>query len=255
MPADSDTTQTYREVLLPNGWRVGRFAALEALAGVTHMVTTTEGLDPLHAREHPQEAARQAAEVLGLPGAAWMRQVHGRRVLSASAGGLAGEGDGLIANGASLALAARGADCPLILIADGCRGAVGVAHASWRGTVGRIAAELVLRMAAEFGSEPAELVAAICPSAGPCCYEVQNDVVGAALGSLGARAERYLSRRDGRTYFDLWRANRAELLRAGLTDAHIHTAGVCTICSGTRYPSHRRQGDAAGRLQAVIGMR
>ena len=146
------------------------------------------------------------------------------------------------------------ADCPLILAADPSGPAVGMAHASWRGTVKGIAARLIEAMGAEFGTDPAGAVACIGPAAGPCCYEVGPEVRRAADRALGPMAGRFFREGGGGRYlFDLWAANRDQLLRAGLADCNVHTAGICTICRNDLFPSYRVEGDAAGRFVAVIG--
>ncbi len=170
-------------------------------------------------------------------------------------GGHHGKGDGLAGNTPGQGLSGRSADCPLILAADAATGACGVAHASWRGTVQKIAMELVSTMARGFAADPANIVACICPSAGPCCYEVGPDVVQAALDKIGQHAERFFVRREGRTHFDLWSANVDQLVAAGLRRENVHVAGVCTMCRNDLFPSHRREGDTAGRFVAVIARR
>ena len=252
-PLSRPGSQTpFRLVDLPNGWTVGRFAALDRLPGVVHMVTTRKGPSVILARDDRAAASDQAAEVGGLSAAAWCNQVHGATVLAVDRAGLAGDADGLVTAAPGLALAAFSADCPLILAADPAGGAVGIAHASWRGTVGRIARELIRRMAELCPARPADIVACICPSAGPCCYEVGQDVVQAALAAIGKSAEHFFLTRKGKLYFDLWKANTAELLAAGLAPANVHACGVCTMCRNDLLPSYRREGAAAGRFLALI---
>jgi len=153
---------------------------------------------------------------------------------------------------AGLGLAGFAADCPLVLAADATTGAVGLAHASWRGTVGRIASRLIERLAEAFGGAPGDVTACICPSAGPCCYEVGDDVVRAAHAGIGPHAGAFFRQRGGRTYFDLWAANADQLRRAGVPSGQIHIAGVCTICHRDVFCSYRAEGPAAGRFLAVI---
>ncbi|HAU39204.1 MAG TPA: hypothetical protein DCX07_16010 [Phycisphaerales bacterium] len=243
----------FHYVTLPNGWEVGRFAVLEELEGLVHAVTTRRGPDPQTVRNAPSAAAAQLADTLNLRGAAFCEQVHGRTVLAAGSPGCVDGADGLVTNVASLGVMGRSADCPLLLVVDMLCGAVGMAHASWRGTAGRIASELVLRMACEYDSRPEDLLAVICPSAGPCCYEVGQDVQRVVVGSVGRHAERFFRpHKNGKLLFDLWAANRDELVHSGLEESNVHVAGVCTICSEGKYPSHRAEGDSAGRFAAVI---
>jgi YfiH family protein len=182
-----------------------------------------------------------------------MRQVHGNAILAAERAGLAGEGDGLLSTRPGLGLLGRSADCPLLLLAAG--GGCGMAHASWRGTVKGVGPRLVEALALQTGANPAEMSAAIAPSAGPCCYEVGEEVRDAARAGLGGALASCFFQRDGALIFDLWRANREQLLAAGLRADRIQTAELCTICHPERFPSYRREGEAAGRFAAVIGWR
>ena len=240
-----------------NGWRVGRFAALADLSNVAHLVTTLHGPDTRMIARHPAKAAGEIAQAMGLEAIAFADQVHGAEVVAVDRGGPAGPCDAMVTRLASLGLMGRSADCPLVLAADRRGRAVGVAHASWRGTVQRIAAMAVGRMAEQFAVPPSELVACICPSAGPCCYEVGTDVLDAAVASIGPGARDFFVPRGRRFHFDLWRANRRQLLEAGVREENIHVAGICTICGGDDgerlFPSHRA--GATGRFAAVIGLR
>jgi len=239
---------------LPNGWQVGRFGALGADAALAHAVTTRRGLDPAFLKDSRDAAAGRLAEALGLDAAAWCRQVHGAEVLRVAGPGPAGEADGLVTDAPALGVMCVAADCPLILAADTAGPAVGVAHASWRGTVRQVATRLIEALRRHFGVRAEDVVACICPSAGPCCYEVGGEVLDEAVGMLGLPAERFFrARPEGKFLFDLWAANRDQLLRAGLLRRNVYTAGVCTICHNDLYPSYRVEGPAAGRLAAIIG--
>lgn len=249
----ASTDGGFRLEPLANGWRVGRFAALAAI-GVAHVVTTRRGPDLRQVRHHPIVAGRQIAEALGLDEPAFLEQVHGGDVLVCEEGGRAGQADGLVTTVEGLALLGKSADCPIVLIADRRRRAVGFAHASWRATVAGIVPAVVGQMV-ELGCEPADLVACICPSAGPECYEVGEEVRDAALERIGSHAATFFQPGlRGRDHFDLWRANADALARAGVTPVSIHVAAVCTLCRNDLFPSHRREGDAAGRFAAVIGL-
>jgi YfiH family protein len=256
----------FRLQRLPNGWLVGRFLALEAI-GVAHLVTTRQGPDVQRVRQDPATPGREIAQVLGLKEAAFLEQVHGGAVLECVQAGQAGCADGLVTAATGLALLGKSGDCPIILIADRRRRAVGFAHASWRATVAGIAPAVVRRMV-DLGCKVDDLVACICPSAGPCCYEVGEEVRAAALQGIGPHAARFfgcagpsgpapgnrgVTGSGGRLHFDLWRANTCALARAGLAAGAIHVAGICTLCRNDLFPSHRREGDAGGRFAAVIG--
>jgi YfiH family protein len=222
--------------------------------GWAHGWTTAAGPDfrsPPGAPAHAAAVAGLAAAV-GLEDAAWVRQVHGDAVRRAEEPGCRGEADALWSDRPGLGVVGRSADCPLVLVAaDGTRPRWGVAHASWRSTVAGITARLMAALV-DAGSDPTGCRAVICPSAGPCCYEVGEEVREAALAALGAEAAAHFTPRDGRWRFDLWRANVAQLAAAGVPAHRVAVAGICTICDGD-YPSHRREGPRAGRFAAIVG--
>ncbi len=138
-------------------------------------------------RHDPAAAGREIASVLGLEEAAFLEQVHGGDVLTCEQGGCAGFADGLVTGKKGLAVLGKSGDCPIVLIADRQGRAVGFAHASWRATVAGIVPTTIRRMV-DLGCRPNDLVAGICPSAGPCCYEVGDEVRAAALEGIGPHA-------------------------------------------------------------------
>lgn len=247
-----DLSGGFRLEALSNGWVVGRFAALDAIS-VAHLVTTRQGPDVQQVRHEPAVAGREIVRVLGLEEVAYLEQVHGGEVLTCERSGCAGFADGLVTAKRGLALMGKSGDCPIVLIADRRGRAAGFAHASWRATVAGITSAVVRRMA-DLGCDPGDLVACICPSAGPECYEVGDEVRLTAIQGIGPHAEGFFQRGPrGKLRFDLWRANTDALTRAGLEPQFIHAAGLCTLCCNDLFPSHRREGAACGRFAAVIG--
>jgi copper oxidase (laccase) domain-containing protein len=117
--------------------------------------------------------------------------------------------------------------------------------------VQRITYKLVEAMTNAYGCSPADMQAAICPSAGPCCYEVKDDVRSAATNALGDGAADFFVHRDEKMFLDLWRANTAQLVEAGLCGHNVQAAGVCTICD-QRFFSYRREAAQAGRFGGLI---
>ena len=204
--------------------------------------------------EH-SSSAEELIGAVGLAQAAWVRQVHRGTVLKARQAGFAGEADALWTDRPGLGVIGRSADCPLVLVGghrpDGS-GVWGFAHSSWRSTVRGITVGLVMALA-ESGADPVALQAVICPSAGPCCYEVGEEVRQEALERLGPGAAWFFTEKSMRLTFDLWAANTEQLTTAGLREKNIHNVAHCTICGGDLYPSYRRQGQAAGRFAAIIG--
>ena len=240
---------------LSNGWTVGRFAALERQSEIRHAVTTRRGPDVVRVRTDHEYTAGEMSAALGLKEVAWLDQIHSGDVLEVHRGGLAGRADAMLTDKPSLGLVGRSADCPLILTADPTTGVVGMAHASWRGTVQQITRELVLRSEKLFRAGPDKTIACICPSAGPCCYEVGRDVLEAAMKGIGTRAEQFFIHRGGKMFFDLWAANVDQLLRCGVKFENIHIANYCTMCHNDFFPSHRLEGQTAGRFVAIIARR
>jgi YfiH family protein len=239
----------------------GRFPALSTVEGLVHAVTT-RGAPSLPGPSTTPRIAKAAAELaheLDLSGCAWMLQVHGAAVRRVRTSGLAGEADALWTTEPDLALLGRSADCPLVLVAEA--GAprsdrvLGIAHASWRSTVAGISARLITAMISEGAADPNSLVVAVGPSAGPCCYEVGEEVRGAMRAKHGAWADAWFAVVAGRLHLDLWRANCDQLLRAGVVLQRIHVAGVCTICRRDLFPSHRADRSDADRFAALLGWR
>ncbi|MGE0393060.1 MAG: peptidoglycan editing factor PgeF [Vicinamibacterales bacterium] len=191
-----------------------------------------------------------------------LRQVHGREVVVVHAGKPlppvvpAPEADAFATDHASCALAVRGADCVPLLLADRRIGAVAAAHAGWRGTVAGTGVAALHAMAQAFGSRPADVVVALGPGIGPCCYEVGTSVVEAceAAGHGSEARGRWFTRNNG-LRFDLWTANVDQLVRAGVPAGQVHASRLCTACHPEVLFSYRREGEGIGRLAGVIRVR
>lgn len=160
--------------------------------------------------------------------------------------------DSLITNEKNLPLAVFSADCGIILLHDPVTGAVGGVHAGWRGCAGGILEKAVREMGKNYGTEPQNLLAAIGPCIGQCCFETDGDVPAAMRGALGTDAEPFLEVRGPKYHVDLAGLNRRWLLRAGLLPEHIDVCGLCTACRPDLFWSHRKMGDARGVHAAVI---
>jgi polyphenol oxidase len=247
------------------------------LAGVArHLYTTrhwplgTDGAKP-----EPAWAWRDVALAMEVtePDLVRVRQVHGTTAVSAAAArGVRPEADVLFTGARHLALAVQAADCAPILFADLHSGYVAAAHAGWRGMAARAPAAAVQSLAQEFETNPADVIAAIGPSIGACCYEVGTDVRDAFIAAgfpAEALARWFLPApaamrrnpsmkgladlpRPGRWYFDGWACVREQLAAAGVPDDQIFTAGLCTASHAEVFCSYRRDGHAAGRMAAAI---
>jgi copper oxidase (laccase) domain-containing protein len=112
---------------------------------------------------------------------------------------------------------------------------------------------MVEMMVAEFGSDPGQLLVGIAPSAGPCCYEVDDLVYSVARNNLDD-ADACFTQKGDKFMFDLWKANQQQLVNSGVSPENIETAGLCTICD-QRFWSYRCDGDTAGRFAMFASLR
>src|ERR671913_75596 len=194
---------------------------------------------------------QQLAAAGGVPrdSLAAVHQVHGAAVIDVRPGEARERprADGLVSGDPSLMLSVRVADCAALLIADSRRGAVAAVHAGWRGTAAGIAAAAVAQLRELYGSHPADLVAALGPSIGPCCYTVGAELVDAFRdGGHGESEIGRWFRQDRSLQLNLWMANREQLEAAGVPAPAIYVSGLCTACHPDWFYSYRREGAAAG---------
>jgi YfiH family protein len=186
------------------------------------------------------------------------------------------QGDASVSNTPGLLLGVQTADCVPILLVDPKKRAIAVVHAGWRGTLTRIAQKTVGRMQLEFGSKPADLLAALGPSIGPCCYEVGVELVTQFTAQFADAHDYFDEPRTGdepnpmqwlnmsppghqpppkNVHLDLGKANRSQLIAANLQPNNIYTSDLCTACHTDLLFSYRREGVVSGRLLSVIGVR
>lgn len=232
-----------------------RCAPLEAMA--QHVFTSKQLRLP-----DPARWADAVASVGGTPDRLRrVKQVHGNvvRILgrgNASDAEAKPDGDAVISNVTGLVLAVLVADCVPILFADRVTGAAGAIHAGWRGTCARVGPAAVASMRGAFGTDPADLVAAIGPSIGPDDYEVGDALIEAfqQAGHGAGDLFRWFTQRAGRLHLDLWTANRDQLVDAGLRPERVFTCGLSTLAHAEVFDSYRAAGDRAGRMAAVIAV-
>lgn len=186
------------------------------------------------------------------------RQVHGDAVHVATekdrGAGLFTEHlqdcDALVTNVPGLALVIFTADCTPILFHDPVTGAVGAAHAGWRGTAQAICARTVETMAKVYGANPRNIRAAIGPNIGYCHFETNADVPEAMVAALGNEVTSFIRRTGDKYYLDLKAINALVLHRAGVEQIEISDA--CTVCQCERFWSHRVTKGIRGSQGAVI---
>jgi YfiH family protein len=190
-----------------------------------------------------------------------VKQVHGNAVrvlkrgeVAEGAHSMRPDGDAIASNEPGLALGVVVADCVPVLVCDAMRGAAASIHAGWRGTCARVAQAAVEAMQREFGSDPADLVAAIGPSAGPDDYEVGESLIDAFLSAGHDRADvdRWFIQAGARPHLDLWSANRDQMIKAGIRSSNIQICGLSTVSHPDIFDSYRVDGERAGRMAAII---
>ncbi|OUQ27212.1 hypothetical protein B5E77_08390 [Lachnoclostridium sp. An131] len=162
--------------------------------------------------------------------------------------------DGLVTDVPGLVLAAFYADCVPLYLVDPVRRCIGLSHAGWRGTVGKIGKKTVELMREQYGSRPEDLVAAIGPSICQSCYEVSKDVIEKFQEAFDERfwPELFYEKDGGKYQLNLWRANELSFLEAGVRAERIAAAGVCTCCNPGLLFSHRASRGRRGNLGAFL---
>ena len=158
--------------------------------------------------------------------------------------------DGLVTNTPGVALLIFTADCTPLLFHDPVTGAVGAAHAGWRGTAQAIGARVVEAMVENFGCKPENIRAAIGPNVGMCHFETDADVPNAMLEAFGEEANAYIEKKGEKYFLDLKAINALSIRRAGVT--HIEISDACTMCQPDRFWSHRVTKGDRGSQGAVI---
>lgn len=207
--------------------------------------------------------------------------VHGAtvaRVTTAENGTWVHHVDGLVTDQPGCVLTMSFADCAPIVLYDPVHRAIGLGHAGWKGAVADLPGALVRAMGEQFGSDPADLLAAVGPCIGPCCYEVGEIVIDAVRAAF-ASPDELLHRQsmpahqattdnhsppatrhsttdllatDHRLHFDLPEANRRNLLNAGVR--HVELSEHCTACRTDLFFSHRAEKGRTGRFGVVLGL-
>jgi polyphenol oxidase len=206
-----------------------------------------------------------------------MKQIHSDVVqVFRAATGQACSGDASSTDHPGVLLAIQTADCVPILLVDPKRCAVAAVHAGWCGTLARIVEKTVGRMRMEFASRPQDLLAAIGPSIGPCCYEVGAEFVTKFMAQFADAEEYFDVAHSGEepnplqwlnmappghqpppknVHLDLRKANRSQLLAAGVRAQNIFESYLCTGCRTDLFFSYRKEGPQSGRLLSVVGIR
>lgn len=166
------------------------------------------------------------------------------------------ETDGLVTNVPGICLVTFYADCVPLFFVDPVHRAIGLSHSGWKGTVHKMGKVTVERMREKFGTDPSQVVAAIGPSICQECYEVSEDVIEQFRENFRKELweELFYRKENGKYQLDLWRANRAVLMEAGIAGERIAVTNVCTHCNPDILFSHRSTGTDRGNLSAFLAL-
>ncbi len=193
------------------------------------------------------------------------RQIHGDdiAVLDALPGGIP-NADAIITRKAGIFPAIKTADCLPILILEPRKRIAAAVHAGWRGTVLRITRKVVVALKKRFGCEASDMIVALGPAIGVCCYEV-DDTVLTPLREAIPQADRFVGRNrrvqpvkdkpDVSYRLDLTAVNRHELMAEGVPEENILELGLCTSCNPDLFFSYRRDGARSGRHISLTGFK
>jgi hypothetical protein len=199
------------------------------------------------------ENRKRVRDLLNLPSLTSLRQVHGTEAVVISNGRVTDttgtpeteSGDILLTDRPGIGLMIKQADCQAVMLYDPRHKALANIHCGWRGNVRGVIPEGIKQMRAVYGTDPADLLAAVGPSLGPCCAEFIH-----YREELPEEAWKYQVRPF---YFDLWQWSRDQLLAAGVKAGNIEIAGICTSCRNDEFYSYRKEKET-GRFGSVIGL-
>ncbi len=186
-----------------------------------------------------------------------VKQVHGTDALVldrpvARGEAFAGGWDALVTDQAEVLLTVRTADCVPVLVHDPVRNVVAAIHAGWRGAVAGIVPRTLSIMRQRFGSEPRSIWIGVGPSAGPCCYEVDEPVLAQLREGFTGWRTVVLETGPNKAVLDLRSLVRRQAEAAGLAEEHISSVNVCTICHPDLFYSYRRDGTVRGTMVSGI---
>ncbi len=161
--------------------------------------------------------------------------------------------DGLITNESGVILSTFYADCVPLYFVDPVHKAIGLSHSGWRGTVGRMGQKTLEAMSAAFGTNPAEVYAAIGPSICQDCYEISEDVAEHFYQEFKGHGDEILiNKNNGKYQLDLWKTNEIVMLDAGILPEHLAVTNICTCCNSQVLFSHRASQGKRGNLAAFL---
>jgi YfiH family protein len=188
-----------------------------------------------------------------------VKQVHGTDALVVDraltpADRFQGGWDALVTDQPGIMVAVRTADCVPVLVHDPKRRVVAAIHAGWRGAVAGIVPKTIALMESRFGSTPEHLRVSIGPSAGACCYEVDEPVLDRLRREFRGWEKVVRGQRGSRAHLDLKTLIREQAQAAGTSPESITAVNLCTICHEDLFFSYRREGKVVGTMVSAIGL-
>jgi polyphenol oxidase len=241
--------------------------------GRTSVITVPAFVDPRcqvrhffgtrqHAMELGLEVGVPRQGLRGTASSSWtlsVKQVHGTEALVIDRAltptdRFAGGWDALVTDQPGVMVAVRTADCVPILLHDPTRRVVAAIHAGWRGAVARIVPKTLALMESRFGSSPQEVRVSIGPSAGSCCYEVDEPVLDSLRQGFPQWEKTVHSQGGGKAHLDLKALIRGQAEECGVSTPSITTVNLCTICHDDLFYSYRREGKVNGTMVSAIGL-
>jgi len=201
---------------------------------------------------HVDENWRRLREIVVDAPIARCHQVHGKNVRVVTRANIAEkpDGDGMVTAEKEVLLAVASADCVPILMVDAACEIVGAIHAGWRGVIAGIAEEGVRAMDS-LGAKPCDLRAALGPSIGQCCFEVDEELAHRFAREVAGSEQHSRPGRLGKSHLDLRAIVTDQLIRAGLPRESIINVGPCTKCANDRFFSRRADGSSGLQLSFI----
>jgi polyphenol oxidase len=155
------------------------------------------------------------------------------------------DGDAIITKDKNISIGVFTADCVPILIVDSVRKVVAVIHAGWKSTYLNIGKKVIEHMINSMECKPEDIIAALGPSIGPCCFQVGEEV---------ADKFNYVYKKDNGYFVDLWKENANQIFSCGISEDRIFSSNLCTVCNSDMFYSYRRDNGRTGRLGTFIQM-
>jgi len=155
--------------------------------------------------------------------------------------------DAIMTDRANLAICVKTADCVPVFIVDRVKKVIAVVHAGWRGSALGISAKAVRLLQDNYGSSPQDILAAIGPSIGQCCYQVDEAVADNFLQQRDNENFLFAAKKVGKWMLDLAEANRRQIFNCGIPEENIDIFDLCTVCNQDKFFSHRGSGGITGR--------